>query len=276
VPILSVENLTVAFNTRQGSVRVVDDVGFHVEQNEVLAIVGESGSGKTVSVLAVLRLLRTPPAEIVAGRANFLGEDLLRADRQTLHRIRGGRIGLVQQDPLVALNPVMTIGRQITETLTLHLGMRRRAALDRAVELLDMVGIPQARQRAGDYPHQFSGGMRQRVMIAIAIACNPVLLIADEPTTALDVTIQAQIVALIQRLRDTLGLSIIWITHDLGIVARLATRVVVMRAGRVEEEADVRALFTAPRSAYTRRLLDAVPRVDRPRRQFRPTLAGSG
>src|SRR5689334_18233331 len=212
--LLDVRDLSVEFDTLAGPVRVVDGVRFSVESGEVLAIVGESGSGKTVSALAMLKLLRCPPARIVGGSVHFDGIDLITADEKVLQKVRGGRIGLVLQDPLAALNPVLPIGRQITESLELHLGLSRAQARARAIEVLATVGIPYPAERSRDYPHQFSGGMRQRVMIAIAIACNPALLIADEPTTALDVTIQAQIIDLVKDLRRRLGMAVLWITHD--------------------------------------------------------------
>ncbi len=265
--LLAVRNLGIEFETARGNVRVVDSMSFEVNPGQVLAIVGESGSGKSVSALSLLGLLQSPPARIVSGSALFDGVDLLQADEETMFRVRGGRIGLVLQDPLSSLNPVMPIGRQIGETVERHLGLTRAQAAERAIELLDSVGIPLARERAHNYPHQLSGGMRQRAMIAMAIACEPALLIADEPTTALDVTIQAQIIDLIKRLRTRLGMAIIWITHDLGVVARLADRVLVMNAGRPVETADVRTLFASPQDAYTVRLINAVPRIDRPRRR---------
>ena len=267
--LLTVRDLCVEFETADGPVRVVDGVGFSLDEGEVLAIVGESGSGKTVSALALLRLLRCPPARIVSGSVLFEGIDLIKAEDSVLHRVRGGRIGLVLQDPLAALNPVLPVGRQITESLELHLGLTRAQARSHAIEVLATVGIPTPGERVGDYPHQFSGGMRQRVMIAIAIACNPAILIADEPTTALDVTIQAQIIDLVKNLRRRIGMAVIWITHDLGVVARLATRVLVMRSGRVVEEADVMTLFARPQHPYTIDLLNAVPRIDKPRTKRR-------
>jgi ABC-type dipeptide/oligopeptide/nickel transport system ATPase component len=264
--LLDVRDLSVEFDTPAGPSRVVDGVRFAVESGEVLAIVGESGSGKTVSALAMLKLLRCPPAHIVGGSVHFDGIDLIKADEEVLQKVRGGRIGLVLQDPLTALNPVLPIGRQITESLELHLGVSRAQARSRAIEVLAMVGIPSPAERSRDYPHQFSGGMRQRVMIAIAMACNPALLIADEPTTALDVTIQAQIIDLVKDLQRRLDMAVIWITHDLGVVARLATRMLVMRSGCVVEQGDVFDVFAKPTHPYTIDLLNAVPRIDRRRR----------
>ena len=262
--LLSVNNLTVGFPTEAGLVKAVNGVSFDLEPRESLAIVGESGSGKTVSMLAMLRLLPTPPAQIHGGPVRFEGEDLLDASETVLRRVRGGKIGFVFQDPLSSLNPVMPVGRQIGESIELHLGLDSKAAEIRTMELLRVVGIPDAKTRLGAYPHQFSGGMRQRVMIAMALACSPALLIADEPTTALDVTIQAQIIDLVRRLQRELGMAMIWITHDLGVVARIASRVIVMYAGRVMEEAQAATLFEHPRHPYTIGLLRSVPRVDRP------------
>ena len=263
--ILEVRNLVTRFHTRDGLVHAVEGVSFDVREGEVLGVVGESGSGKTATMLSLLRLLPMPPAEIVAGEALFEGRDLLRLDSEELRRIRGRGIGFIFQDPLTSLNPVLTVGYQITESLRVHLGMSRRKARARAVELLDRVGIPKPENRLSDYPHQFSGGMRQRVMIAIALACHPRLLIADEPTTALDVTIQAQVLTLVRELRQEFGMSIVWITHDLGVMAGLADRLMVMYAGRVVERGDTRAIFSGPRHPYTSGLLDTLPSLDRDR-----------
>jgi oligopeptide transport system ATP-binding protein len=233
-----------------------------MEEGETLGIVGESGCGKSVGVLSLLRLIPEPPGKIADGQALFQGKDLLKMSPEEIRHVRGAQIAMVFQDPMTSLNPVLTIGRQLTEALELHMGMNKQQARDRAAELLSMVGIPQAGDRLNDYPHQFSGGMRQRVMIAMALSCTPQLLIADEPTTALDVTIQAQIVDLVKRLRDELGMAIIWITHDLGIVAGLAKRVIVMYAGFIIEEAQVKDLYSDPRHPYTLGLLGSLPRVD--------------
>jgi oligopeptide transport system ATP-binding protein len=227
-----------------------------------LGIVGESGCGKSVSVLSLMRLIPEPPGKIAGGQATFQSRDLLKMSPEEIRHIRGAQIAMVFQDPMTSLNPVLTIGRQLTEALELHLGMNKQQSRQRAVELLNMVGIPQAEDRLSDYPHQFSGGMRQRVMIAMALSCTPQVLIADEPTTALDVTIQAQIVDLVRRLRDELGMAIIWITHDLGIIAGLAQRVLVMYAGFIIEEAPVKELYADPRHPYTLGLLGSLPRVD--------------
>jgi oligopeptide transport system ATP-binding protein len=260
--ILNVEDLYTEFKTQDGIVHAVNGISFHVSQGETLGIVGESGCGKSVSVLSVMRLLPTPPARIASGKVKFLNIDLLQASRQEMQDIRGSKVAMIFQDPMTSLNPVLNVGFQLSEPLRLHLGFSKKQAWDRAAELLEMVGIPQAKNRLTDYPHQFSGGMRQRVMIAMALACNPPLLIADEPTTALDVTIQAQIVELVKQLRDQMGMSLIWITHDLGIIAGLADRVMVMYAGFVVEEADVDELYANPSHPYTSALLRSLPRMD--------------
>jgi oligopeptide transport system ATP-binding protein len=260
--ILNVEELYTEFKTQDGIVHAVNGISFHVSQGETLGIVGESGCGKSVSVLSVMRLLPTPPARIASGKVKFLNIDLLQASRQEMQDIRGSKVAMIFQDPMTSLNPVLNVGFQLSEPLRLHLGFSKKQAWDRAAELLEMVGIPQAKNRLTDYPHQFSGGMRQRVMIAMALACNPPLLIADEPTTALDVTIQAQIVELVKQLRDQMGMSLIWITHDLGIIAGLADRVMVMYAGFVVEEADVDELYANPSHPYTSALLRSLPRMD--------------
>jgi oligopeptide transport system ATP-binding protein len=261
-PLLRVEGLRTIFHSGKQIVRAVNGVSFSVEKGETLGIVGESGSGKSVTVLSLLRLIPSPPGQIVGGRVWFQGKDLLQLDRDGIRRVRGKEIAMIFQDPMTSLNPVLTIGRHLVEPLQLHLGLDREAARQRAVELLTMVGIPDAANRLNDYPHQFSGGMRQRVMIALGLACNPQLLIADEPTTALDVTVQAQIIDLVKRLRDEIGMSVIWITHDLGVVAGLADRIIVMYAGTIVETAPVDELYTNPRHPYTAGLLRAVPRID--------------
>jgi len=273
--LLEVENLRVRFHTTEGVVHAVNGISYSMQEAETLALVGESGCGKSVSVLSLLRLIPCPPGEVTEGRALFGPDDLLQIDEAALERIRGGQIGMVFQDPMTSLNPVLTIGRQITETLRAHTGANGGAARRRAIELLEMVGLPAPEHRLGDYPHQFSGGMRQRAMIAMALACNPRLLIADEPTTALDVTIQAQIVELALQLRQRLGMAIIWITHDLGVVAGLADRVLVMYAGFLVEEAPVHQLFARPLHPYTLSLLAALPRVDRPRSSRLKPIPGS-
>jgi oligopeptide transport system ATP-binding protein len=233
-----------------------------LDEGETLGIVGESGCGKTVNVLSLLRLIPEPPGKIAGGQALFQGKDLLKMSSDEIRHVRGAQIAMVFQDPMTSLNPVLTIGRQLTEALELHLGMNKEQSRQRSIELLEMVGIPKAGDRLNDYPHQFSGGMRQRVMISMALSCAPQVLIADEPTTALDVTIQAQIVELVKRLRDELGMAIIWITHDLGIIAGLAKRVIVMYAGFIIEEAPVKELYGDPRHPYTLGLLGSLPRLD--------------
>ena len=237
----------------------VNDVSFQVKTGETVAIVGESGCGKSVSMLSILRLLPEPPARIESGAVLFKGSDLCKVSRRDLRKITGREIAMIFQDPMTSLNPVMTIGRQISEGLRTHIGITEASARLKVVELLRLVGVPSAAERLDDYPHQFSGGMRQRVMIAMALACDPALLIADEPTTALDVTIQAQILRLINRLKQQLGMSVIWVTHDLGVVARLADRVAVMYAGAIVEEASVTDFYAAPLHPYSRGLLQSLP-----------------
>jgi oligopeptide transport system ATP-binding protein len=260
--LLSVKNLETRFRTREGVVHAVNGVSFKLNEGETLGIVGESGCGKSVSVLSVLRLIPMPPGEIVAGSVDFQGKDLLKLSQEELRHVRGAQIGLVFQDPMTSFNPVLTIGRQLMEPLEIHLGMNKQQAWNRAVELLDMVQIPNAADRLKDYPHQFSGGMRQRAMIAMALSCSPQVLIADEPTTALDVTIQAQIIELVKSLRDELGMAIIWITHDLGVIAGLAERVNVMYAGYIVEESKVKDIYQSPEHPYTLGLLRSLPRLD--------------
>jgi oligopeptide transport system ATP-binding protein len=261
-PLLVVKNLETQFKTQDGIVKAVNNVSFHVDRGETLGIVGESGSGKSVTSLSIMRLIPNPPGRIVGGQIIFDGENLLDYTEEEMRHIRGNRIAMIFQDPMTSLNPVLTIGRQITESLELHMKLTPKEARNRAVELLQMVGIPGAARRLDDYPHQFSGGMRQRVMIAMALSCNPELLIADEPTTALDVTIQAQILELIQRLQHELGTAVIIITHDLGVVAGMADRVIVMYAGRVVEEGPTDEIFARPRMPYTIGLLRSIPRLD--------------
>jgi peptide/nickel transport system ATP-binding protein len=258
--LIDVENLQVHFRTPDGIVRAVDGVSFSVGRGETLAIVGESGCGKSVTANAILRLVPEPPGRI-AGAIRFEGEDLLALPDRAMRDIRGNRIGMIFQEPMTSLNPVLTVGRQIAETLRLHQRLPRAAAEARAVEMLDLVGIAEPARRVREYPHRLSGGMRQRVMIAMALACNPRLLIADEPTTALDVTIQAQILDLMADLKARVGAAIILISHDLGVVAEIAERVLVMYAGRKVEEAPTPALFRAPRHPYTMGLIRAVPKL---------------
>jgi peptide/nickel transport system ATP-binding protein/oligopeptide transport system ATP-binding protein len=261
LPVLDVRDLNTVFKTRSGEVHAVNSVSFSVKPGELLGVVGESGSGKSVTMMSLIGLLPSPPAMIKAGEVHFDGKDLLKVDQKTLRSVRGSRIGFVFQDPMTSLNPVFNVGFQIMEPLRKHMGMSKSQARDRAVELLELVGIPDARARLKDFPHQFSGGMRQRVMIAIALACDPDVLIADEPTTALDVTIQAQILELVKGLREKLGMAIIWITHDLGVIAGIADRVMVMYGGQVVEQATVRELFGNPKHPYTRALLETIPSV---------------
>ncbi len=258
--LLEVDNLRTHFRTANGIVRAVDGLSFHVEEGEVLAIVGESGCGKSVTAMSILRLIPDPPGRS-AGTIRFEGTDLLTKTEAQMRQIRGNAISMIFQEPMTSLNPVLTIGRQIGETLILHQGLDKRAALARAVESLQIVGIPEPERRVRQYPHELSGGMRQRVMIAMALACSPKLLIADEPTTALDVTVQAQILDLMRQLKARFGSAVILITHDLGVVAEMAQRVVVMYGGRKVEEAPVHALFATPRHPYTRALLGSVPRL---------------
>src|SRR5690349_8401778 len=260
-PLLDVADLQTWFFTRDGIVRAVDGVSFHVMPGETLAIVGESGCGKSITALSILRLVPSPPGRIVSGRITLGGRNLLELSEAEMRDVRGNDISMIFQEPMTSLNPVLSIGRQIAETLTLHQGLDRRAALARSVEMLRLVHIPEPERRIQQYPHQLSGGMRQRVMIAMALACNPKLLIADEPTTALDVTIQAQILDLMRELKQKVDAAIVLITHDLGVVAEMAQRVVVMYAGRKAEEAPVRELFRRPLHPYTKGLLASVPHL---------------
>jgi oligopeptide transport system ATP-binding protein len=262
--LLDVRNLTTRFFTSAGAVHAVDGVSFSLAAGEAIGLVGESGCGKSVTALSIMRLVPSPPGRVVAGEVLFDGRDLLKLSDAELRRVRGGEVAMIFQDPMTSLNPVLPIGLQIAESLELHKGVGRAAARRRAGELLDLVGIPSASRRLDDYPHQFSGGMRQRVMIAMAISCEPKLLIADEPTTALDVTIQAQILDLLRRLRSQLGMALILITHDLGVVAGICDRVHVMYAGKIVEAAPVDDAFADPRHPYTLGLLGSIPRIDRP------------
>ena len=265
--VLEVEDLQTYFYTRGGLVKAVDGVSFSLARGATLAIVGESGCGKSVTALSLMRLVADPPGRIIGGRVRLEGVDLLRLDEAAMRDIRGNQISMVFQEPMTSLNPVMTIGRQISEALILHQRMSNKAALNRAIEMLQLVGIPEPTQRAKEYPHQLSGGMRQRAMIAMALACNPRVLIADEPTSALDVTIQAQILELIAKLQRELGTAVILITHDLGVVAETAERVIVMYAGRKVEEAAVGELFARPLHPYTRGLMNSIPRLALMRRE---------
>ncbi|HEY4835839.1 MAG TPA: ABC transporter ATP-binding protein [Bradyrhizobium sp.] len=265
--VLDVKGLQTVFFTNSGLFRAVDDVSFHVRRGETLAIVGESGCGKSVTALSIMRLVPNPPGKIVGGSIMLEGSDLLGLDEDKMREVRGNRISMIFQEPMTSLNPVMRIGDQITEAVRLHRPMTAKQAWDQAVEMLRLVRIPEPERRALEYPHQLSGGMRQRAMIAMALACRPALLIADEPTTALDVTIQAQILALVLELQQELGMALILITHDLGVVAQTAQRVIVMYAGKKVEEADVEALFANPRHPYTRGLMASIPAV--------PSLGGN-
>ncbi len=264
--LLQVKDLRTHFFTDEGVVRAVDGISYDVQEGETMGLVGESGCGKSVSALSILRLIPSPPGKIVGGEVWFDGRDLLKVGEEEIRHVRGNRIAMIFQEPMTSLNPVLTIGRQITEALELHMKMNRNAANRRAVELLEMVGIPEGHTRLNDYPHQFSGGMRQRVMIAMALSCNPKLLLADEPTTALDVTIQAQILEIMARLSSEFKTAVIIITHNLGVVARYADRVNVMYAGKIVESGTAREIYGQPRHPYTLGLLRSVPRLDEARR----------
>ncbi len=273
--ILDVQGLETTFKTPEGVVHAVNGVSFGLAEGETLGVVGESGCGKSVTMLSILRLIASPPGKVEAGKAIFSGQDLLKMSNEEIRHVRGAQIGMIFQDPMTSLNPVLTIGRQLEEPLILHIGMTKNQARERAAELLTMVGIPNAKDRLNDYPHQYSGGMRQRVMIAMALSCSPQILIADEPTTALDVTIQAQITDLVKRLREELGMAVIWITHDLGVVAGLAQRVLVMYGGLIIEESPVRELYANPEHPYTIGLLGSLPRVDEAERGKLFSIEGS-
>ena len=257
--LLEVTDLSTVFNTRDGQVHAVNGVSFSIAEGELLGVVGESGSGKSVTMMSLVRLLPSPPAELVSGTVRFAGEDVLGMGKRQLRELRGGDIGFVFQDPMTSLNPVFTVGFQLVEALRAHKDISKRNARKEAASLLEQVGIPSATSRLRDFPHQFSGGMRQRVGIAMALACEPKLLIADEPTTALDVTIQAQILEVIKKLREDRGMGIIWITHDLGVIAGIADRVLVMYGGQIVEHATVKDLFKNPAHPYTKALLETLP-----------------
>ena len=265
-PLLDVRNLQTQFTTSGGVVRAVDGVSWDVRAGETVALVGESGCGKSVSALSVMRLVSAPAGRIVGGEIHFKGRDLLTLSEEEMRKTRGREIGMIFQEPMTSLNPVLTIGRQLTEPMEIHLGMTPAQARARAGEILGLVGIADAERRLRQYPHQFSGGMRQRIMIAMALSCNPALILADEPTTALDVTIQAQILELLRSLSRKLGAAMLIITHNLGVVARYADRVNVMYAGRIVERGTARELYANPRHPYTLGLLRSVPRLDEPRR----------
>jgi oligopeptide/dipeptide ABC transporter ATP-binding protein len=265
VALLEIEGLKTQFFTSAGTVRAVDGVNYNVEAGETVAVVGESGCGKSVTALSIMRLVADPPGKIVEGKIRFNGTDLLSLDEEEMRQIRGRHIGMVFQEPMTSLNPVLSVGRQLTETLETHFGMSREDADKRAIELLGLVGIAEPERRLVQYPHHFSGGMRQRVMIAMALACDPKLIIADEPTTALDVTIQAQILELMKNLTREMGVAMIIITHNLGVVARYADRVNVMYAGKIVESGTAKEIYHNPRHPYTLALLKSVPRLDLPR-----------
>jgi len=259
--LLEVKNLTTEFKLKRGIIRAVDDVSFSINKGEILAIVGESGSGKSITSLSIMGLLQKP-GKIAGGDIIFEGQNLARLSQKELQKIRGNRISMIFQEPMTSLNPVHRIQDQIMETLMIHKQMKKKEALAKTIELLEMVGIPSAAERAKDYPHQMSGGMRQRVMIAMALACDPQLLIADEPTTALDVTIQAQILDLLYHMREKFHMAVLLITHDLGVVAEAADRVIVMYCGKIVEEAEVKSLFRNPLHPYTKGLLKSIPQID--------------
>jgi peptide/nickel transport system ATP-binding protein len=267
--LLEIRGLQTHFATEDGMVHAVDGVDLAIDRGETLGVVGESGCGKTVTALSVLKLIATPPGQIVAGQILWRGRDLVPLSPDEMRSIRSKEIGIVFQEPMTSLNPVYTVGAQIAETVREHEGLGRRGALDKAIEMLRLVHIPNPQRRVHDYPHQFSGGMRQRVMIAMALSCNPKLLIADEPTTALDVTIQAQILELIAEMKERFGMAVMLITHAMGVVAETAQRVAVMYAGKVVEEAPVGELFSRPRHPYTRGLIRSIPRIDRAGRKER-------
>jgi len=263
--LLEVRDLSTHFHTQDGVVKAVEHASYEVDRGEVIALVGESGCGKTVSALSIVRLIQDPPGKIVSGQVNFNGTDLLKLPRQAIRKVRGSQIAMIFQEPMTSLNPVLTIRRQMTEALEIHRGMKSQEALDEAIRLLERVGITEAERRVKDYPHKFSGGMRQRVMMAMAISCQPQLIIADEPTTAVDVTIQAQLLEMLHNITKDLDTAIILITHNLGIVARYARRVYVMYAGRIVETGSAEDVYHDPRHPYTVGLIASVPRLDEPR-----------
>ena len=274
-PLLEVRNLKVQFNTLEGVVHAVNGVSFQLEKGKTMGIVGESGCGKSVTMLSVMRLIKEPPGRVTEGEVLFQEKDLLKLPKSSMHEIRGAKIAMIFQDPMTSLNPVLTIGHQISEALVVHSGIGKEEAYKKTLELLEMVGIPQTKERYKDYPHQFSGGMRQRVMIAMGLSCKPDILIADEPTTALDVTIQAQIVELTKKLQAQFGMAVIWITHDLGVAAEIADRMIVMYAGYVVEEADIFQIYENTRHPYTLSLLKSLPRVDRKKHNRLANIQGS-
>ncbi len=267
-PLVEVKDLHTEFHTEDGLVKAVDGVNLHIGRGETLGVVGESGCGKSVTALSIMRLIPWPPGRIASGDIRFEGRDVLKLPEDEMRKIRGNEISMIFQEPMTSLNPVFTVGEQIAETVELHQGLKRKEAMDKAVEMFKLVGIPLPERRVKEYPHQLSGGMRQRVMIAMALSCNPKLLIADEPTTALDVTIQAQILELMKKLKQELGMAIMLITHDLGVVAEMTERVVVMYAGKVVEEAPVRELYKHPLHPYTQGLLRSIPRLNAPKERL--------
>ena len=273
--ILEVKDLRTRFHIAEGTVYAVNGVSFHLNHGEAIGVVGESGCGKSVTMMSIMRLIPIPPGEIVSGQVFYNQQDLLKLSEAEMEHIRGKDIAMVFQDPMTALNPVLTIGRQLGEPLRIHLGMDKEELNQRSIELLEQVGISDPKHCLDEYPHEFSGGMRQRAMIAMSLACSPSILIADEPTTALDVTIQAQIVELVQRIRQQMNMAVIWITHDLGVVAEIAERVLVMYAGFIVEEAQVDDLYEDPRHPYTQALLAALPRVDRRRDKRLQSIPGA-
>ena len=272
--LLEVTNLKTGFDTERGLIRAVDGVSFEINKGKTTGVVGESGCGKTVTAMSIVDLLPKPSGQILGGNIRLNGKELVGIESDKMHQIRGNEIGVIFQEPMAALNPVQRIGKQIMEALILHKGMNKREALQKAVELLEAVGIPSPDRRVVEYPHQLSGGMRQRVMIAIALSCEPDLLIADEPTTALDVTVQAQILNLISKMQDSLGMAVMLITHDLGVIAEQCDEVIVMYAGRIVERAPVTELFSNPLHAYTKGLLASMPRLDSVRKSELPTISG--
>jgi len=273
-PLLQVKNLKTQFFTQDGVVKAVDDVSFEILPGETLGVVGESGCGKSITAMSLMRLIPSPPGKIVNGSIMFEGEDILGMSDEEMRHVRGNKIAMIFQDPMTSLNPVLSINRQISESLELHMGMSKGQARNRAIELLKMVGIPNAEQRVDQYPHQFSGGMRQRVMIAMALSCNPKMLIADEPTTALDVTIQAQILDLMRNLQAEHDTALMLITHDLGVVAGMSDRIQVMYAGHIVETASTEELFANPRHPYTVGLLNSIPRLDATRKEKLEPIRG--
>jgi len=275
-PLLHIENLNTHFFTDDGVIKAVNGVDLNIQAGETLAVVGESGCGKSVTALSIMRLIQSPPGRIVDGSIRFDGVELSNLNDEAMRQIRGNRISMIFQEPMTSLNPVFKAGSQVAEAVLLHQGVSKSQAMEKAVEMMAKVGIPDPARRAQEYPHQLSGGMRQRVMIAMALACNPRLMIADEPTTALDVTIQAQILDLMNALKNDLGAAIMLITHDLGVVAEMAQRVVVMYTGNVVEQAEVNELFTAPKHPYTIGLLSSIPKLDHPVPENRmlPTISG--